>query len=107
MPSSEQVARSPAERTGVERSLEVGLGSVGGFELRSTRLFVWRGSRGEADERIVSFGGAPVGLDLVRPEKSVRAGPLSIRTLGNPLMTVALAGAIAVRRWANPPEGER
>ena len=94
----------PSERTGVERSFEVKLGSVGGFELRPTRLFVWKGGRGETAERIVSFGREPVGLDYTRRESTVQAGPVRVRTVGNPLMTIALAGTIAFRRLLDQPE---
>jgi hypothetical protein len=102
--SAAEQGYSPVERTGVERSLEVSLGSVGGFELRPTRLFVWKGGREAQAERIVSFGREPVGLDYTRRESTHQAGPLQVRTVGNPLMTIALAGAIAFRRWADPPD---
>ena len=94
----------PREVTGAERALEVRLGSLGGFELRPTRLFVWRGEEREEAERIIPFGGEPVGLEHSRRESALRAGGVEVRTLGNPLMTIALAGAIAFRRWAEAPE---
>jgi len=95
---------SPEVVSGAERSLEVSLGSVGGFELRPTRLFLWRGSDRERSERIVSFGTEPVGLDYERRENALRAGGVEVRALGNPLLTIAIAGAIAFRRWTNPPD---
>jgi hypothetical protein len=94
----------PGELTGVERALEVRLGSLGGFELRPTRLFVWRGEDRDDRERIIPFGGEPVGLEYPRRESTVRAGEVELRTVGNPLMTIALAGVIAFRRWADAPD---
>ncbi len=102
MPTAED--EQSLERVGSERSLELSLRSVGGFELRPTRLFVWKGGRDAEAERIVSFGREPVGLDYNRHENSLQAGPVSLRTVGNPLMTIAIAGVIAFRRWADRPE---
>jgi hypothetical protein len=99
--------RHSEEVSGSERALEVRLGTVGGFELRPTRLFVWRGAEREADERIVAFGERPSGLDYPRHETSTRAGSVEVRTLGNPLMTIALAGVIAFKRWADAPDDTR
>jgi hypothetical protein len=96
--------RRPDEIVGVERSVEVKLGSLGGFELRPTRLFVWSGPEREGNERLVQLGDRPAGLDYRRTETSTRAGALEVRTLGNPLMTIALAGAIALKRWAEAPD---
>lgn len=96
--------QSPDVIRGAERSFEVKLGSLGGFELRPTRLFVWRGDEREESERVVSFGKEPVGLEYPRNESTVRAGAVEVRTLGNPLMTIALAGVIAFKRWADAPE---
>ena len=96
--------RSPEEIAGVERAFEVKLGSLGGFELRPTRLFLWRGEEREEREKVVSFGQEPVGLEYPRQESTLRAGALEVRTMGNPLMTIALAGIIAFRNWADAPE---
>jgi hypothetical protein len=108
-PPSEPHPGEPHTReiTGVERTLEVRLGSLGGFELRPTRLFVWRGDEREQAERIIPFGGEPVGLEYPRHESSLRAGGVEVRTLGNPLMTIVIAGAIAFRRWADAPDDTR
>jgi hypothetical protein len=95
---------SAGEITGAERTLEIRLGSLGGFELRPTRLFLWRGEERAEAERIVSFGAEPVGLEHPREESTLRAGGVEVRTLGNPLMTIALAGVIAFRRWAEAPD---
>lgn len=89
---------APKETTGVERSLEVRVGSLGGFELRPTRLFLWSGLEREHKERIVSLGRHPQSLDMPRRERELRAGSVSMRTFGNPLMTAALAGVHAVRK---------
>lgn len=83
---------------GRERSLEIQVGGVGGFEVRPTRFFLWPGEERDGKERVVSLGSAPRSLTLPRREREVRAGPVRIRSLGNPLMTVALAGIHAVRR---------
>jgi hypothetical protein len=94
----------PDEVRGSERALELRLGALGGFELRPTRLFVWRGAQREGSERIVAFGERPSGLEYSRRETSTRAGSVEVRTRGNPLMTIALAGAIALKRWADAPD---
>jgi hypothetical protein len=82
---------------GRERELEVQLGSLGGFELRPTRLFIWSGDERAGRERVVSLGSAPRNLMIPRREREVRAGAVRVRSLGNPLMTLALAGVHAVR----------
>ena len=83
---------------GRERSLEIQVGGLGGFEVRPTRFFIWSGEEREGRERVVSLGSAPRSLTLPRREREVRAGSVRVRSLGNPLMTVALAGVHAVRR---------
>jgi hypothetical protein len=83
---------------GRERSLEIQVGGLGGFEVRPTRFFLWSGEDREGRERVVSLGSAPRSLTLPRREREVRAGSVRVRSLGNPLMTVALAGVHAVRR---------
>jgi hypothetical protein len=101
--------RQPEQVRGVERSLEVKLGALGGFELRPTRLFLWKGPERE-DERLVAFGERPSGLDYERHETSTKAGSVEMRTVGNPLLTVAMAGVIAFKRWADAqdePEARR
>jgi hypothetical protein len=92
-----------------ERSLELQLGALGGFDLRPTRLFVWKGEEREAQARIVSLGFPPgnAGSDVTPHE--VEAGAVRVRTRGNPLLTVALAGVYATRRAVEaakrPPTG--
>jgi hypothetical protein len=90
--------------SGAERSLELRLGALGGLELRPTRLFLWRGPERSEAERIVAFGERPSGLDYERTETTTRAGNVELRTLGNPLMTIALAGVVAFKRWADAPD---
>ena len=104
---------SPIERRasqevvrGAERALEVRLGALGGFELRPTRLFVWSGEEREATQRVVSLGREPRSLDIPRRETELRAGAVEVRTLGNPLMTIALAGVHALRRLAEEGPSE-
>jgi hypothetical protein len=82
---------------GREREFEVQLGALGGFELRPTRLFVWTGGERSGRERVLSLGSAPRSLMIPRRERELRAGTVRIRSLGNPLLTVALAGVHAVR----------
>jgi len=98
--------RSPEEIVGVERSLEIRVGALGGVELRPTRLFLWKGEEREGNEQLVAIGERPSGLDYPRRETSLRAGSVEVRTRGNPLMTVALAGVIAARRWLEAPDEE-
>jgi hypothetical protein len=93
----------PGEIVGTERAFEVKVGGLGGFELRPTRVFLWSGSERERNERLVALGQRPVGLEYGRRESTVHVGPVAVRSRGNPLMTVALAGAIALRRWVDTP----
>jgi hypothetical protein len=83
---------------GRERSLEIQIGGLGGFEVRPTRFFLWSGEERDGRERVVTLGSAPRSLTLPRREREVRAGAVRVRSLGNPLMTVALAGVHVVRR---------
>lgn len=91
---------------GVERSLEVQVGPLGGFDLRPTRFFLWMGSTRDR-ERIVSLGSAPRSLLVPRRERELRAGAVRVRSLGNPLMTVALAGVHAARKASRDREKAR
>lgn len=86
---------------GVERSVEVRLGGLGGFELRPTRCFLWAGSERTGHERVVSVGRAPRSLMIPRRERHVDAGGVHVRTLGNPLVTMALAGVHVARTLRN------
>jgi hypothetical protein len=90
-------SREPIPVRGAERSLEIQLGPLGGFDLRPTRLFVWEGAERTGRERIVALGSPPRSLDLERRERELGAAGVRVRTLGNPLMTVALAGVHAAR----------
>jgi hypothetical protein len=83
---------------GVERTFEVQLGSLGGFELRPTRCFLWLGDERAGQERLLSVGAAPRSLAIPRRERRREAGALRVRTLGNPVLTVALAGVHLARR---------
>jgi len=88
---------SAARVRGKERELEVQLGGLGGFELRPTRLFVWLGQERSKRQRVVSLGSPPRSLMIPRREREMQAGTVRVRSLGNPLMTIALAGVHAVR----------
>jgi hypothetical protein len=83
---------------GVERAFEVQLGVLGGFELRPTRCFVWLGEERAGRERILSLGAAPRSLTIPRRERSRQAGAVRVRTLGNPVLTVALASVHLARQ---------
>jgi hypothetical protein len=95
----------PADKTnkperirGVERSLEVQLGTLGGFEVRPTRFFLWSGEERHGRERVLSLGSAPRSLLIPRRPREMQAGAVRVRSLGNPLMTIALAGVHAARK---------
>ncbi len=83
---------------GVERSIEIQLGPLGGVDLRPTRCFVWTGTEREGRERLLSLGTAPRGLKIPRRPRELQAGPLQVRSLGNPIVTVALAGVHVARK---------
>jgi hypothetical protein len=94
-----ETRRSKLERVrGVERSVEVQVGGLGGFELRPTRVFLWAGAEREGRERVLPLGSPPRTLIVPRRRRELRAGAVSVHTLGNPLMTIALAGVHAARR---------
>jgi hypothetical protein len=93
-----RVERSEGERVrGREREFEIQLGGLGGFEVRPTRIFVWGGGDRTGRERVISLGTQPRSLMIPRRERELRAGIVRVRSLGNPLMTMALAGVHAVR----------
>jgi hypothetical protein len=87
----------PARVRGVERSFELRVGELGGFELRPTRVFVWAGGERKGHERILPLGSAPRSLTIPRRPREVKAGAVELKTLGNPLMTIALAGVHSAR----------
>jgi hypothetical protein len=92
------VEQSPGARVrGRERELEIQVGGVGGLELRPTRIFLWAGGQRAGRERIISLGAKPRSLMIPRKEREVSAGSVRVRSLGNPLMTIALAGVHALR----------
>jgi len=99
--------KSPVRRRGVERSLELQLGPLGGFDLRPTRVFVWGGAERDGRERILPLGSAPRNLRIPRRERELQAGAVHVRSLGNPLMTIALAGVYAARRLVAEREDEK
>jgi hypothetical protein len=108
---AERQETKPDRIRGVERSLQVEVRGLGGFELRPTRVFVWGGDARQGNERVLSLGRAPRSLTIPRRPRERQAGALELRTLGNPVMTVALAGvhvARTVTRRATrsrPPSG--
>lgn len=95
---SVEKSRSPERIRGVERSLEVQVGSIGGFDLRPTRFFIWAGSTREGREQVLPLGAAPRNLQIPRRPRKLKAGTVTVRSLGSPLMTIALAGVHAVRK---------
>ncbi|MGI8607405.1 MAG: hypothetical protein ACR2L0_09715 [Gaiellaceae bacterium] len=96
--ASEERETKPARVRGVERSFEVQIGSLGGFDLRPTRFFVWAGEEREGRERVVPLDSPPRNLKIPRRERHVEVGLVRARTLGNPLMTIALAGVHAAKK---------
>jgi hypothetical protein len=92
-----QEGTRPTKIRGAERSLQVEVRGLGGFELRPTRVFVWGGDERGATERILPLGSAPRSLTIPRRLRQRRAGAVELRTLGNPVLTVALAGVHAAR----------
>ena len=99
---------SPERVRGRERGFEVQLGELGGFELRPTRLFLWPGADRETQSRVLSLGKPPRNLLLPRTETLYRAGSMRMTSVGNPLMTLALAAvhtAKAVRRRGSSDRG--
>jgi hypothetical protein len=99
--------RKPERVRGRERSLEVQVGGLGGFDLRPTRFFLWSGAEREGEERVLSLGKAPRSLLVPRRPREVQAGALRVRTLGNPLMTIALAGVHAARKLRERAAADR
>jgi hypothetical protein len=101
--SQGETETKPERIRGVERSLQLTVRGLGGFELRPTRVFVWGGEDRAATERILPLGSAPRSLTIPRRPRERQAGAVELTTLGNPVMTVALAGvhlARALRRRA-------
>jgi hypothetical protein len=104
VPSPSESAQPPAVPSAVERSLEVQVGSLGGFEVRPTRVFLWGGAEREG-QRVVALGAAPSAPATPPREREVHAGALEIKTFGSPFMTVALAGVHAVREFRRARRG--
>jgi hypothetical protein len=96
--ASDDRETKPARVRGVERSFEVQIGSLGGFDLRPTRFFVWAGEERKGRERVVPLDSPPRNLRIPRRERRVEVGLVRARTLGNPLMTIALAGVHAAKK---------
>jgi hypothetical protein len=90
--------KKPERVRGVERSLEIQLGEVGGVDLRPTRFFLWTGVEREGRERVLSLDSPPRSLSLPRRPREMTAGALRVRALGNPLMTLALVGVHAAKK---------
>jgi hypothetical protein len=92
-----QAETKPERIRDVERSLQVEVKGLGGFELRPTRLFVWGGEERAANERILPLGAAPRSLTIPRRRRERQAGSVELTTLGNPVLTIALAGVHLAR----------
>lgn len=89
--------RRPGPRVaGVERGVALEVGPVVGVELRPTRAFV-RVAGGRV-VRVVPLSANPRPLRRPRRAWGLRVGPLRMTGVGNPVVTVGLAGAHAVRR---------
>jgi hypothetical protein len=94
---TEQPTNSPERVSGVERSFQLEVRGLGGFELRPTRLFVWGGDERAASERVLPLGSAPRSLTIPRRRRERQTGAVELTTLGNPVLTIALAGVHAAR----------
>ena len=49
------------------------------------------------NERVLPLGSEPRSLTIPRRPREVHAGAVELRTLGNPIMTMALAGVHVAR----------
>jgi len=94
---------SPQRILGSERAFEVRFGSIGGVEVRPTRLFLWKGPERLEHEQVLPLADRPVGLDYERTESRLRVGSVEFRSRGNPLLTLAITGAMALKSWAGAP----
>jgi hypothetical protein len=92
-----QKETTPQRVRNVERSFQVEIRGLGGFELRPTRVFVWGGDERAATERILPLGSTPRSLTIPRRLRQRQAGAIELKALGNPVLTVALAGVHATR----------
>jgi hypothetical protein len=92
-----QSETKPDRVSGVERSLAVEIRGLGGFELRPTRVFVWGGAERDRSQRVLPLGSVPKSLTIPRRPRERQAGAVELRTLGNPVLTIALAGVHATR----------
>ncbi len=92
-----QQGTKPERVRNVERSLQVEVKGLGGFELRPTRLFLWGGEERGTTERILPLGSPPRSLTIPRRRRERQAGAVELTTLGNPVLTIALAGVHAVK----------
>jgi hypothetical protein len=95
--ADERQETKPERVRNVERSFQVEVRGLGGFELRPTRLFVWGGEERAASERILPLGSSPRSLTIPRRRRERQAGSVELTTLGNPVLTIALAGVHLAR----------
>jgi hypothetical protein len=95
--TEEPMEAKPEPLADAERSLLVEVRGLGGCELRPTRLFVWGGDERDGKERVLPLGSAPRSLDIPHRVRERQAGTVELKTLGNPVMTIALAGVHAAR----------
>lgn len=95
--ADERQETKPERVRNVERSFQVEVRGLGGFELRPTRLFVWGGEERAESERILPLGASPRSLTIPRRRRERQAGSVELTTLGNPVLTIALAGVHLAR----------
>jgi hypothetical protein len=107
MADERQAETKPERVRNVERSLQVEIKGLGGFELRPTRLFVWGGEERAASERILPLGSSPRSLTIPRRRRERQSGSVELTTLGNPVLTIALAGVHAARAIGRRIDSER
>ena len=96
----------PVPVRGVERSLTVRLGGLGGFDLRPTRVFLWGGGEREATERVLPLGSAPRSLQIPRRPREVRAGSVEVRTVDGEIQVRGPMLLRCYRDGSDPKDGD-
>lgn len=80
-----------------ERALALQASRWGGTEIRPTRVFVWLGERRPGQERLLALGARPRLLRIPRRRRHVEFLGCRVSYLGNPIVTMGLCVAQAVR----------
>jgi hypothetical protein len=88
-----------------ERAFALIVDRVGGIEIRPTRVFLWIGGRVPGNELLISLDLPPRLLRSAR-RRHLDLGPFHLSFLGNPLVTLGLFAARAVRRLIRQRRGQ-